>query len=116
MSHLPLTSLPVSELTHAPFASRAAKFGRFLPRGVYAPLNTFYNDDESLDLETFKKHAQYVASAGGPSPRLTLLCSPVNQPGPDTSSSSPHTPVGLVALGSMGEGAYTVGRRGQAGN
>ncbi|TNY22718.1 putative dihydrodipicolinate synthase [Rhodotorula diobovata] len=53
----------------------ATKFGRFLPRGVYAPLNTFYNDDESLDLETFKKHAQYVASAG----------------------------VGLVALGSMGE-------------
>ncbi|GAA6049621.1 hypothetical protein JCM3770_005039 [Rhodotorula araucariae] len=53
----------------------ATKFGRMLPHGVYAPLNTFYNDDESLDLDTFKQHAQFVAAAG----------------------------VGLVALGSMGE-------------
>ncbi|BGP39850.1 hypothetical protein JCM10450v2_003823 [Rhodotorula kratochvilovae] len=53
----------------------ATKFGRMLPKGVYAPLNTFYNDDESLDLDTFKQHVQFVAGAG----------------------------VGLVALGSMGE-------------
>jgi len=113
VSHLPLTSLPVSELTHAPFASRAAKFGRFLPRGVYAPLNTFYNDDESLDLETFKKHAQYVASAGGPSPLLAPRCSPSMNP---ALTPPPLHAVGLVALGSMGEGAYTAGRRCQAGN
>ncbi|GAA5943811.1 hypothetical protein JCM3775_000196 [Rhodotorula graminis] len=56
----------------------ATKFGRFLPRGVYAPINTFFHDDESLDLDTFKKHAHYVASAG----------------------------VGLVALGSMGEAVH----------
>ncbi|KAK4049102.1 hypothetical protein OIO90_005572 [Microbotryomycetes sp. JL221] len=44
--------------------------------GVYAPLNTFFdNDTQDLDLETFKRHAYNIASAG----------------------------VGLVVGGSMGE-------------
>ncbi|BGP15881.1 hypothetical protein JCM10213_003690 [Rhodosporidiobolus nylandii] len=53
----------------------STKFGSLVPKGVYAPLITPYNEDESLDLETFKKHVQYVAGAG----------------------------IGCVALGSMGE-------------
>ncbi|GAA5843599.1 hypothetical protein JCM11251_007127 [Rhodosporidiobolus azoricus] len=55
----------------------STKFGRIVPRGVYAPVNTFYKDnkEQDLDVETFKKHVQYVAGAG----------------------------VGIVALGSMGE-------------
>ncbi|GAA5907823.1 hypothetical protein JCM5296_005795 [Sporobolomyces johnsonii] len=55
----------------------SSKFGKRVPHGVYAPLNTFYksNKDQDLDLDTFKKHVQYVAGAG----------------------------VGIVALGSMGE-------------
>ncbi|ORY92919.1 hypothetical protein BCR35DRAFT_274061 [Leucosporidium creatinivorum] len=35
-----------------------------LPVGVYAPLNTFYDASEELDLETFKKHALRIAQAG----------------------------------------------------
>lgn len=69
MSRAPCRPARASLLTPLP-RSLAAKFGRFLPRGVYAPINTFFHEDESLDLDTFKKHAQYVASAGGelPSP------------------------------------------------
>ncbi|SCZ98679.1 BZ3500_MvSof-1268-A1-R1_Chr3-1g05544 [Microbotryum saponariae] len=49
------------------------------PRGVYAPLNTFFlPDSQDLDIPTFKKHAVNIASAG----------------------------VGLVALGSMGEAVH----------
>ncbi|SGY44477.1 BQ5605_C001g00163 [Microbotryum silenes-dioicae] len=49
------------------------------PRGVYAPLNTFFlPDSQDLDIPTFKKHAGNIASAG----------------------------VGLVALGSMGEAVH----------
>ncbi|GAA5923180.1 hypothetical protein JCM1841_005918 [Sporobolomyces salmonicolor] len=55
----------------------SSKFGKHVPHGVYAPLATFYksNKEQDLDLETFKKHVQYVAGAG----------------------------VGVVALGSTGE-------------
>ncbi|GAA6013021.1 hypothetical protein JCM10207_008416 [Rhodosporidiobolus poonsookiae] len=54
-----------------------SKFGKTVPRGVYAPLNTFYkpNQAQDLDLDAFKKHVAFVAGAG----------------------------VGVVALGSMGE-------------
>ncbi|GJN90061.1 hypothetical protein Rhopal_003059-T1 [Rhodotorula paludigena] len=55
-----------------------SKFGRAVPHGVYAPLYTFFNDDESLDLESYKKHVRFVASAG----------------------------VGIVALGSSGEAVH----------
>ncbi|BGO99517.1 hypothetical protein RTBOTA2_002597 [Rhodotorula toruloides] len=54
----------------------STKFGKNLPHGVYAPVLTFYKgDDEELDLETYKKHVQFVARGG----------------------------VNIVALGSMGE-------------
>lgn len=36
-----------------------------VPSGVYAPLYTFFHEDESLDLESFKQHVKWVASAGG---------------------------------------------------
>ncbi|GAA5999663.1 dihydrodipicolinate synthase family protein [Rhodotorula paludigena] len=55
-----------------------SKFRRAVPHGVYAPLYTFFNDDESLDLESYKKHVRFVASAG----------------------------VGIVALGSSGEAVH----------
>ncbi|SCV74307.1 BQ2448_6739 [Microbotryum intermedium] len=49
------------------------------PRGVYAPINTFFlPDSQDLDIPTFKKHAVNIASTG----------------------------VGLVALGSMGEAVH----------
>lgn len=47
----------------------AAKFGRRVPKGVYAPLITPFKADQSFDVETFKRHVQYVAAAGG-----ALLC------------------------------------------
>ncbi|GAA5967900.1 hypothetical protein JCM3765_001782 [Sporobolomyces pararoseus] len=55
----------------------SSKFGTNVPHGVYSPLTTFYKDnkEQDLDLETYKKHVQFVASAG----------------------------VGIVCLGSMGE-------------
>lgn len=37
---------------------------RPLPRGIYTPLPTFFDDDEDLDLKAFKTHVQYTASAG----------------------------------------------------
>ncbi|TVY84403.1 L-threo-3-deoxy-hexylosonate aldolase [Lachnellula suecica] len=38
---------------------------RTLARGIYTPLPTFFQDgSEDLDLESFKKHVQYTASAG----------------------------------------------------
>ncbi|KWU42801.1 putative dihydrodipicolinate synthase [Rhodotorula sp. JG-1b] len=49
-----------------------------VPSGVYAPLYTFFHEDESLDLESFKHHVKWVASAG----------------------------VGIVALGSSGEAVH----------
>ncbi len=36
-----------------------------VPSGVYAPLYTFFHENESLDLEAFKQHVGWVASAGG---------------------------------------------------
>lgn len=36
-----------------------------VPKGVYAPLITPYKADQSVDIETFKKHVQYVAGSGG---------------------------------------------------
>ncbi|GAA5908324.1 hypothetical protein JCM6882_006802 [Rhodosporidiobolus microsporus] len=58
----------------------STNFGRFVPAGVYAPVNTFFqgNKEQDLDIETFKKHVAYVAGAG----------------------------VGIVALGSMGEAVH----------
>ncbi|GEM07439.1 dihydrodipicolinate synthase [Rhodotorula toruloides] len=54
----------------------STKFGKNLPHGVYAPVLTFYSGkDEQLDLDTYKKHVQFVARGG----------------------------VNIVALGSMGE-------------
>ncbi|KAF8848018.1 putative dihydrodipicolinate synthase [Acephala macrosclerotiorum] len=39
--------------------------GRTLPRGIYTPLPTFFQDgSEELDLEAFKKHVQFTAGAG----------------------------------------------------
>lgn len=108
MSRAPCRPARASLLTPLP-RSLAAKFGRFLPRGVYAPINTFFHEDESLDLDTFKKHAQYVASAGGEllsslaPPTLSPLASSPQAPQADPCSSA--LAVGLVALGSMGEGA-----------
>ncbi|KAG0655503.1 hypothetical protein C6P46_000849 [Rhodotorula mucilaginosa] len=49
-----------------------------VPSGVYAPLYTFFHEDEPLDLEAFKQHVKWVASAG----------------------------VGIVALGSSGEAVH----------
>ncbi len=43
----------------------AAKSGRLVPKGVYAPLITPFNADQSVDVDTFKRHVQYVAGAGG---------------------------------------------------
>lgn len=43
----------------------AAKFGRRVPKGVYAPLITPFKADQSVDVEIFKRHVQYVAGAGG---------------------------------------------------
>lgn len=43
-----------------------------MPHGVYAPLYTFFNDDESLDLESYKKHVRFVASAGGAYPGIVF--------------------------------------------
>ncbi|KUJ15975.1 putative dihydrodipicolinate synthase [Mollisia scopiformis] len=38
---------------------------RTLPRGIYTPLPTFFQDgSEDLDLAAFKKHIQFTASAG----------------------------------------------------
>ncbi|TNY17964.1 hypothetical protein DMC30DRAFT_404412 [Rhodotorula diobovata] len=55
-----------------------SKFGRSVPHGVYVPLYTFFHADESLDLESYKRHVQFVAGAG----------------------------VGIVALGSSGEAVH----------
>ncbi|GAA5839423.1 hypothetical protein JCM9279_005935 [Rhodotorula babjevae] len=55
-----------------------SKFGQFVPRGVYAPVYTYFRDDETLDLEAHKRHIRFVASAG----------------------------VGIVALGSSGEASH----------
>ncbi|GAA6063142.1 hypothetical protein JCM10212_001190 [Sporobolomyces blumeae] len=54
-----------------------SRFGKNVPKGVYAPVLTFFerNADQDLDLETYKKHVEFVAAAG----------------------------VGIVCLGSMGE-------------
>ncbi|GAA5987215.1 hypothetical protein JCM10908_001862 [Rhodotorula pacifica] len=49
-----------------------------VPAGVYAPLYTFFHDNESLDLEAFKQHVKWIATAG----------------------------VGIVALGSSGEAVH----------
>lgn len=35
------------------------------PVGVYAPLNVFFDKNDELDLDTFKRHALRVAQAGG---------------------------------------------------
>ncbi|KAG0658833.1 hypothetical protein C6P46_005579 [Rhodotorula mucilaginosa] len=61
-----------------PSVSSASKFGRLVPKGVYAPLITPFNADQSVNIDTFKRHVQYIASAG----------------------------VGIVALGSMGESVH----------
>lgn len=34
------------------------------PRGVYAPILTFFHEDESLDLEAFRVHVTRLAEAG----------------------------------------------------
>jgi 4-hydroxy-2-oxoglutarate aldolase len=35
-----------------------------LVNGIYVPVLTFFNKDDSLDLDTFKKHISWLASAG----------------------------------------------------
>jgi 4-hydroxy-2-oxoglutarate aldolase len=35
-----------------------------LPRGIYTPLPTFFDDDEGLDLVAFSQHVKFIASAG----------------------------------------------------
>ncbi|GJN89182.1 hypothetical protein Rhopal_002156-T1 [Rhodotorula paludigena] len=42
----------------------SSKFGKTPPKGVYTPLCTFFHPDQSLDLESFKKHVQNVGRAG----------------------------------------------------
>jgi 4-hydroxy-2-oxoglutarate aldolase len=37
---------------------------RSLPAGIYTPLPTFFDDEEELDLESFRKHVAFVAQAG----------------------------------------------------
>ncbi|KAL4863952.1 hypothetical protein BDV12DRAFT_201595 [Aspergillus spectabilis] len=37
---------------------------RPLPTGIYTPLPCFFRENEDLDLESFKKHAKFVAEAG----------------------------------------------------
>ncbi|KAL3458400.1 putative dihydrodipicolinate synthase [Aspergillus heterothallicus] len=37
---------------------------RPLPTGIYTPLPCFFNENEDLDLESFKKHVKFIASAG----------------------------------------------------
>jgi L-threo-3-deoxy-hexylosonate aldolase len=64
-------------LSHRNHRSTASQFGNNVPHGVYAPLTTFFTSskEQDLDLETYKRHVKFVASAG----------------------------VGIVCLGSMGE-------------
>lgn len=35
-----------------------------LPKGIYTPLPTFFDNEEELDLAAFSKHVKFVASAG----------------------------------------------------
>lgn len=35
-----------------------------LPKGIYTPLPTFFNDDEELDLDALRTQVKYIASAG----------------------------------------------------
>ena len=37
---------------------------RPLRKGIYTPLPTFFNNDEDLDLQSFKSHVRYTALAG----------------------------------------------------
>jgi 4-hydroxy-2-oxoglutarate aldolase len=37
---------------------------RLLPKGIYTPLPTFFDDNEDLDLEALKEHVKFTASAG----------------------------------------------------
>jgi 4-hydroxy-2-oxoglutarate aldolase len=37
---------------------------RPLPPGIYTPLPTFFDDQEELDLESFRKHVAFIAEAG----------------------------------------------------
>lgn len=73
-------SFNLGDPKHLPPFAMPSKFGTKVPHGVYAPLTTFFRDskNQDLDLETYKSHVKYVASAG----------------------------VGIVALGSMGEAVH----------
>ncbi|KAM0449693.1 hypothetical protein ACHAO4_007358 [Trichoderma viride] len=35
-----------------------------LPKGLYAPLPVFFNDQDEIDYEAFAKHAKYVTAPG----------------------------------------------------
>jgi 4-hydroxy-2-oxoglutarate aldolase len=35
-----------------------------LPRGIYTPIPTFFDEDEELELAAFSKHVTFIASAG----------------------------------------------------
>jgi 4-hydroxy-2-oxoglutarate aldolase len=37
---------------------------RPLPKGIYTPLPTFFQDDEELDLDALTKHVKYTATGG----------------------------------------------------
>jgi 4-hydroxy-2-oxoglutarate aldolase len=37
---------------------------RALPAGIYTPLPTFFDDQEEIDLDSLKKHVEFVAKAG----------------------------------------------------
>ncbi|PWN49953.1 aldolase [Violaceomyces palustris] len=43
---------------------RPCQESKTLGRGIYVPVLTFFNQDESLDLVTFEQHVAYVASSG----------------------------------------------------
>ena len=37
---------------------------RPLPKGIYTPIPTFFDEKEDLDLDSFRKHANQIARAG----------------------------------------------------
>lgn len=56
-----------SATTNTPQSSTSSSMEtKTLTRGVYVPVLTFFNNDqtESLDLDSFSKHVEFVAKAG----------------------------------------------------
>lgn len=53
-------------MTPAPTNTQSLHFEQEMQRGIYVPVLTFFNDDdrESLDLDTYYKHVQYMARSG----------------------------------------------------